>query len=302
MCFSKEFLTLVLCALFPVVCFAGSQQSVGPVAVACFVSGQVSMGSSETAPSQPVAVFARFSPGMVLQTQPDGHLTVAFLSGKRFEVEPDSRVLVQETGLKSIRGGFKTLPSVPSSVSLKPILLEPGTKSAASVRLRAGEDDEVVTGMYPRDGASIMLSQADFRFNPVSDANKYRITIEDDSGNTLFDSIIKETTAHVSSPQLKPGNSYHWRVEASGASGAFAWGGASFYTLSDEQSGMRENLRKYAESETDPSSWTLLANLDLSLGLLQEAEEDLRQALSLSGGNRDLEEALANVIKRLEQE
>src|SRR5262249_5792619 len=153
--------------------------------------------------------------------------------------------------------------------------------------------------IYPRDGGAIQTDDSILRFTPVENAKTYKVAIENENGDVVFSQESSSPEIHIPRGTLVQNASYDWRVQADDEAGTFAWGGASFRTISEPESKVRKELQSYATSMNDSSSWSLLAELDMQMGLWWDARADIDRAVSAAGENQALTELKTQVDKKL---
>ena len=84
--------------------------------------------------------------------------------------------------------------------------------------------------------------------------------------------------------------------------GAVAYGEADFVTLSQETARLRERLRAGIEKTEEREALSLLAAVDLDLGLLLEARNELRMALQKCADNSALDHTLETLERLLQMD
>lgn len=267
-----------------------------PVAIIYSLTGEASDVTSD-AVRQPLRLFDRLPPGAALEVGPGSHLALAFASGLRYELGALSRVQLGTKDLALRAGPVRRLSPVPPLLSLLPIAESdrPGPRHAA-VRIRA----ERIKGLYPRYGMAVFADEAVLHFEPVEGARGYRIEVQDDQGWAVFRVDVESPPVQLPAGALHAGLRYRWTVRTLDRP-AVARGEADLVTLSKDAVRAREKAREVLESET-PDSLPLLAEIDRSLGLLREAREELREALGRKPGDPGLQQALAKIEMRLEEE
>jgi hypothetical protein len=163
------------------------------------------------------------------------------------------------------------------------------------VRIRA----ETIAGLYPCRGAATLAERTVLRFAPVDGGRKYRVEVNDRRGNLIFEVEASTSTVTVPAGILRPGTRYDWIVRTIEREGPAAQGKAGFVTLSASVAKAREALRKALTADGDGASLALLAEIDWSLGLFNEALDELRAAAVASPGDILLAANLAERELRL---
>jgi hypothetical protein len=246
-------------------------------------------------PAKAVHLFDHLPAGIALEVAPGAHLALAFMTGLRFELGGRSRVTLGLAGLASRAGLVRDLASVSPMPHVSPIATRdhPGSRPGG-IRLRGGR----IEGLYPHRGTTTLAKEVLLNFHPVAGVQGYRIEVRDRQGDKVFGVDVASPPLKLPSEALKPGAGYRWTVRTLGSTCGVARGEAELVTLSEADTEVREISRKVLTAE-GPASLPLLAEIDFSLGLLVEAREDLRTALSAKPGDPALRDALAEVEARL---
>ncbi len=264
-----------------------------PVAIIYRITGE----ALRVAPGRrPVHLFDRLAAETTLELAPGSRLSLAFVTGKRYEISGPARATLGKDDLTARSGGVRPLPSVPPLPRLAAIAEDekPGPTMGA-VRIRG----EKITGLYPRRGVAVLADETVLRFQPVMGAGKYRIEVRDGQGRTIFRTDAGSPPVKVPAGTLRPGRRYSWVVRTLDRPGAVARGEADLVTLSEDATQAREEAREILAAE-GTGSLPLLAGIDRSLGLLLEAREELSKALD-ANGDPELREALAEIEMQLEE-
>lgn len=261
-------LSVLLCLLPYHEAASAPQQSTKPVALIYALTGEATL----TVPGggrQPLRLFDRLSVGTALEVGTSSRLAIAFANGRRYELGERSRATLGQSDLASRSGPVRPLPRVPPLPRILPIAEEehPGPRPGAPL-IRA----ERITGLYPRDGAATLAAATTLRFEPVNGAGKYRIEVQDRQGNVVFATETTASSVGLSPKALQPGKRYDWTVRTIDRVGPVAQGEAGFVTLPARVAEEREALRKAVERLGDKELLALLAEVDRSLGLLDEME------------------------------
>ena len=263
-----------------------------PVAIVCLFSGQ---GSARfDAKRTEIGLFQRLRPGTFVETEADSRLVLAFFTGDRYEFGESASATLGRTGLENTKGQIQKLTPVPATVDIAPIAREdkPGTRLAAA-RIRANSTaGKSMSGLYPSNGAATIAETVVLNFDAVEAYQKYKLDLEDVTGNTIFSIETAATKVQIPPGVLRPGAQYYWRVRTLDSEKAAMRGDAIFSTLTDENVRQRAALKAQAEETRDRSLLGLLAEFDRSLGLQREACEELRAILDQSGTGGANTEAL----------
>jgi predicted Zn-dependent protease len=135
-------------------------------------------------------------------------------------------------------------------------------------------------------------------FTSRTDTSVCNILLEDDNGIVLLN--LKTTSSKLAVPQetLKPGSSYHWRVRTADAIGTVTQGAADFVTLSAEAIDQRVAFAKAVKlSPENAAALALMGDVDLRLGLVREAQNELSAALKLNPEDAGVRRALRRALE-----
>jgi hypothetical protein len=238
---------------------------------------QISGGALRTAPGrspEPLRLYDRLPAGTTVELKPFSHLTLAFATGKRYELSGPARVTLGKGDLAVRSGGVRALATVPPFPLLAPISEseKPGV-AAGAVWIRGNE----IQGLYPHHGARALASTVTLRFAAVEGARHYRIEVENRQGEVVYSAETESSEVVLPAHALHPGVSYHWSVRTVDRPGAVARGEADFATLDPETARAREELRHFVErTGGGEENLSLLAGVDQGLGLLAEARTERR--------------------------
>lgn len=237
------------------------------VAILCMLSGKATV-TTKGAPAD-LKLFDRLSAGDVIHTEKGAKATIAFLSGERFEIGEGVQATVQQNKLET-KGAVKSLSSVAAMAKLAPIAAsQDAAHRPAAVRIRSGDSDLI--GLYPNQDAAVIANQARLEIMPEAEFDKYKVEIENESGDTIFSVETPATTVDVPAGVLKPASTYYWRVRTSEMNEPAERIEATFVTVSAEDAEARTALQLQAESSGDLSLLVLLAQVDYRLGMQREA-------------------------------
>jgi hypothetical protein len=124
-------------------------------------------------------------------------------------------------------------------------------------------------------------------------AAAYRVEILDDSGNMIYQTESASAEVAVPAGTLHAGVHYSWRLRASDSSGTIR-DRAEFTTLSDDDAARRAAFVA-GFPERDADTLELLAQVDLRLGLLLDARDELRDAMANSTHSDRVEKLLREI-------
>jgi hypothetical protein len=264
-----------------------------PVAIVYSLSGSAWIQPTSGA-RQKAERFAWLTSDARVEVGPDSTLLLAFVNGSRYELGPGARASLSSEGLlRAPSGPVRPLESVPPLPRLTPLAERPPSRAGA-LRIRGAR----IEGLYPHQDASALPDQAVLSFQPLPGSTGYKVQVEDESGNAVFSAETQTASILVSPGVLRPGSRYHWTVRSLGSRAA-GRGDADFETAGADTLAAREALRRSLQDVGDAASLALLAEVDASLGLLKEARQGFRAALSQSPGDATLQAALARVEERM---
>lgn len=227
----------------------------------------------------------------------DSKLVLLFSSGKRWQFEQNSAARLTAEGPANSRGTIRSLESLLPLPQVSPVVGPPPLRASA-VRIRGTR----IRGLYPSSPAAAISSSTVLRFSPVAGISLYRVEIYDDAGKPVFATQTSGPQVPVPSGYLFPGRYYDWLVRGSTADGALtqeAVGEASFATLSADAVAKRAALGRALRDVQNADTLGLVAEIDLALGLFDEAATTLRQAVALRPADRDLQHQSRRVQQML---
>jgi hypothetical protein len=267
-----------------------------PVAVVYEIQGKAMWTAPGCSP-QPLRLYDHLPARTTLEIAPASRLALAFATGRRHEISGPARATLGKGDLTERSGGVRPLPSVPPLPRLAAITEDdrPGRKAGA-IRIRG----ERIPGLYPHRGATVLPGRILLRFPPVAGAEKYRIEVHDDHGRMLFATDSPSSPVEVPAGTLRAGLRYPWTVRTLNRPGAVARGEAELILLGENAARMRQEAHEILKLE-GPDSMLLMAEIDRSLGLLLEAEEDLQAASRGMPGDPALLAALARIATQRER-
>ncbi len=238
-----------------------------PVAIVYSLTGTATLSAPAT---RPLRRFDRLPAGAALEIGPASRLALAFTSGRRYSLGEGSRATLGAADLAARAGLVRELSRMPPLTRLVPIAEEdrPGARAGA-VRIRA----EGISGLYPSRGAAVLAGEAVLRFKPSETGGPYRVEVQDDEGEVVFQADIEAPPVRVPGDVLRPGARYGWTVRTLGRPGPAARGEAELVTLSADDASAREALRTAVAAEGDGDLLALLSEIDRGLGMRPEAAE-----------------------------
>jgi hypothetical protein len=268
-------------------------------AIISALSGEASVvlppGSKRTA----LHVFDWLPAGSVVEVGADSHLVIAFSNGKRFQMEAGSTATLAGEALKAPTGVVRELKPFPPMPRLAAIdrAARAGARSGA-VRIR-GDRALQISNLYPRRDTSALPDETTLLFSPVREAARYKVELEDEPGRTIFSAETESASLVMPSGILKPGARYYWRVKTVEIVGPAARGESEFTTLASEEIDTRASFKAGLREKGDAEALALLGEVDRRLGLLLEARNEFREALSKSPSDQTLRRILEAIERQL---
>ncbi len=261
----------VLLALGPVLAADAGDGGARPaLALVAQLDGSATLTAAGS--TRPLQLFTRLGAGDRVEVGVDGAVVVAMLTGERFRVPAGAWAELSADG--AIKGStLEPLPQVATVPALAAIPPgeAPGPRSGA-IRVRSGSLwGAEVEDLYPRDGAAAAADQAVLAFRSVVNTESYRVDVEDEMGETVFQVETRSPEVVIPAGVLEPGTEYYWRVRGSGRRSLSGRGEALFVTLAPADAEALEALRSAAEADGSVSALLLLAEAERSLGLYREA-------------------------------
>jgi len=267
-----------------------------PIAIVSQLEGSAHV-TAAPAPRTSLALFDWIPRGATIELAPASKAVIAFANGKRWELGERAKVTIDENGVTSSTGTVRQLASLPPMPAIAPVASN-GTQRAAATRIRGSKIEQ----LYPNESAVTLADETTLRFAPDGGASRYRIEIENESGDTVFHAETESTSVAISPGILKPGARYYWKVRTLDKIGSTARGEAEFATLAADKAESRAALKKALLAGGDAPSLALLAEIDRNLGLLHEAETGLQAALAQSPNDAALRIALERVAAERRRE
>ncbi len=240
--------------------------------------------------AQAAHVFDWVNADTTLETGAGAHLTLAFANGRRYEMRENARLTVMAAGATNLSGPVRPLTPVPPMPKLPAVAPGSGA-SVQSGAVRVRSIGIVRECRYPRDGYTTLADRAVLRYKAPAAA--YRVEILDDSGNMIYQTESASAEVAVPAGTLHAGVHYSWRLRASDSSGTIR-DRAEFTTLSDDDAARRAAFVA-GFPERDADTLELLAQVDLRLGLLLDARDELRDAMANSTHSDRVEKLLREI-------
>jgi hypothetical protein len=246
--------------------------------------------------SKPVQLFDWLPAGTVIEVGASSRISLTYVNGSCYALEEGTRAKITAGGPEASSGKVSPLNSLPALPRLAVLANAEGTRPAAT-RIRGG--DSQIRNMYPLADSVALPEETILRFGMVEDATLYRIDLQDETGRTIFDIETRISVITVPAGVLHPDGHYHWRVRTVDRVGPAVWGEGDFSTLPQDDIHRRTVLRKALLKVGDAESLALQAELDRRLGLLMEAREEFRAALSQAPDDMALQRELTEIEAQL---
>jgi hypothetical protein len=247
------------------------------IAVVAYLSGSATVGLPGNAKKIAVSSLDWLSDGMTIEVGPHSQAVLILLNGHRYELNEGAKATLTANAEPKITGHARELPALPPVPRPAPVAVESAPTSGA-VRIRGATE---MSGLYPRAGTVALPDKVTLHYKAVDEATSYRVTIEDERGNSLWQFTTESTDVPVPRGIVHPGTRYYWRVTAIKAGSAMAAGMAEFTTLSAENIRQREEFASALRSKSGNSAMPgLLAEVDLHFGLIAEACDEFGAALT----------------------
>lgn len=227
--------------------------------------------------------------GAVVTTRDGTELTIALRDGSRYRLGSLARATVSGRSLSETSGPIEALGAISPIPDVAP-LSRPVPGQLGAVRIRSA----VLRGLYPSAPYTSLADATTLSFEMSSEGAEVRVEIEDEAGETVFETRTKAASLRLPAGILRPGERYFWRARTIGKSGPAAHGSAEFETLSSEVALSRERLAGRVQAH-DAGALTLAAEVDRQLGLLREAREGFGRVLALEPGNERVSRAVAEL-------
>ncbi len=144
-----------------------------PVALIYQVSGEPLRIAPGRVP-EPLRLLDRLPAKATVELKAGSRLTLAFVTGKRYELTGPARATLGKGDLAARSGGVRALASVLPFPRLEPIAESERPGAAAGALWIRGER---ITGLYPRHGVVTLAGETSLHFKPVMGAGAYRIEV-----------------------------------------------------------------------------------------------------------------------------
>lgn len=266
------------------------------VAVIASLSGHAVVRPPGRREKMPVSTLDWLSDGATLEVAPQSQAVMILLNGHRYELRGGAKATVSGNAAPKITGAAQELPALPPIPRPAPVVAESAPTSGA-VRVRGAAE---MSGLYPRAGSVAISDKVALQYKAVPEATSYRVTLEDDAGNSLLNVTTESTEVVVPNGTIQAGSHYYWRVRAMLSGAEIGAGMAGFTTLSPDDALQRmEFSEALGASSKDPATIALLADVDLRLGLVAEACDEFSAALKQKPDDAVLRRALDSARSRL---
>lgn len=230
--------------------------------------------------------------GTTIEVGAGSRLTLFFWNGRHYELGAGAKSTVASDTLTHMAGPVRQLESLPPISKPAPIAKNSATGFAApSIR------GPKIQNLSPRNGVAELPDAVTLSFTSLTEASIYNILLEDDNEIALLN--LKTTSPNLAVPPgtLKPGSSYHWRVRTVDAIGTVTQGSADFVTLPAEAIDQRAAFAKAVKlSPENAAALALMGDVDLRLGLIREAQDELSAALKLNPEDAGVRRALDRAL------
>lgn len=185
-------------------------------------------------------------------------------------------MILTSDGAPKTGGAVRELPSLPPIPRLASVEVNSAPTSGA-VRIRGAK---VMSDLYPRTGMAALPDKVILRFKPVRDAASYHVVLRDAAGDRIWSLTTESNEVPVPSGKIEAGGHYYWSVRALRSGVVIGAGEAELSTLSAEDALQRMTFANaFGASGSDAATLSLLAEVDLRLGLVAEACDEFSVAL-----------------------
>jgi hypothetical protein len=246
-----------------------------PVAIVSEMQGKADVLIPGQAPKL-LKLFDWLEAGSSVMVRPQSRVVLVFSNGKRYELPSGNEAVLQKDSLKNYKGFSRILVSVPPLRRLPELAasLPPGNASGA-IRIRG---DIAFTRLYPNSNQAVLSDSVVLRYSAISQAQRYRIVLQDEAGRAVFDEETTETEVTVPSGIVQPGSHYHWHITTIGK-GPVHHGYGEFTALPANIAQERALFKKKIDKNVDAENLALMAAIDRTLGLLYEARNEFSASL-----------------------
>jgi CHAT domain-containing protein len=257
-------------------------------AMVCLLHGDVTVQAPGST-AQPATLFERLPAGAVVRCGPHSAATLVFFDGSRYAVGSTTSAIVQPAGVRAASGEVRHLPQVAQLVAIAPLAWDDSLrKRAAAIRIRAAAPPPAaITGLSPRDGATVLADALALTFTPAPGIEAYRVEIMFDDSHVVFSADTHGPTVNVPRGALKAGGVYGWEVRALDSGADDRRGNAVFVTLGEKETRQRHDLAVAASRSRQADLELALAAIDHQAGLASEACAELRAAAAWIGAGGD---------------
>lgn len=271
-------------------------------AIVSSISGEASVRMPSDLDRKPLHLFDWLAAGSVVEVGAGSRLIIAFCDGNRFQMEEGAKGVLAVGAFKDVSGTIRTLPSFPPMPRLAAIdRSAQASAKAGAIRIR-GDKALQIRNLYPRADTSALPDETTLLFSPTREIARYKVELEDEFGRTVFSAETESVSLVVPRGILKAGARYYWRVRSVEIVGPAARGESEFTTLAAEEIDRRTALRNRLKERGDVEALSLMAEIDRRLGLLLEARNEFRSALSLSPSDQTLRRMVEDIERQLRPE
>jgi hypothetical protein len=268
------------------------------IAIVSSLSGSAQM-FAPSGGKKTLSLFDWLPAGTVIEVGPSSKVSLTYANGNCYSLEEGTKATITASGPEASAGKVSPLNSVPALPRLAALANAAGTRLGAN-RIRGGGDQ--IRNLYPSAESAALPEETVLRFTRVEDATRYRVDLQDETGRTIFDIETQSSEIPIPAGVLRAGGRYHWRVRTVDRMGPAVWADSDFSTLPEEDIHRRTVLRNALVKTGDAESLALLAEIDRRLGLLTQAQEEFRSALSKAPDNTALQKALTEIDKELTED
>lgn len=233
-----------------------------PAALVCLLEHKATV-AEPSRKSRDLALFDWLPAGSTVSTLEGARLVLIFSNGARWEMGGKSQSRIEKSGLTGPKGDVRKLEPVPMIPAMTQVRAA-GKPGAFTVR---GGETDAFTALSPGEGESVLAEDAGLRFQPPPPAGRFRVEIEDESGNSIFSVETLKTEVRVSPGILKPGLLYFWRVRTLDGPKPAVSAETSFRTVPENHATIRAALKAESDKNPDPALRSLLTEMDRWLGL-----------------------------------
>ncbi len=275
---------LVLAPLYAADCCNSS------LAVVASLTGSATVQSPGSREKTAISSLDWISGGSTLEVGARSRVVLILANGARYELGAGAKATITADAAPKIVGAAKELPALPPIPKPASVLADSAPTSGAP-RMRGPAD--ISDYLYPRAGFVALANQVTLRFKAVPEAASYRVVLTNDAGDSLLNVTTESTEVPVPSGTIEAGARYVWRVRAMHSGVAIGIGMAQFTALPAENARQRVEFATAAgATSNDSSALALLAGVDLRLGLVAEACDELSAALKQTPEDAPLRRAL----------